>query len=71
VLPYYDSLLAKLITYGEDREEARIRMYSALRRFQISGVATNRDLMLEVIAHPDFAAGRLSTDFLERLSPEP
>lgn len=71
VLPHYDSLLAKLITHGENREEARIRMYSALRRFQITGVATNRDVLLEVIAHPDFAAGRLSTDFLERLSPEP
>lgn len=67
VLPYYDPLLAKVITYGETREEARMRMYSALRRFRVHGVTTNRDFLLEVIAHPDFAAGRLSTDFLERL----
>ncbi len=71
VTPYYDPLLAKLITHGETREEARVRMYSALRRFRVSGVATNRDLLLEVIAHPDFAAGRLSTDFLERLVAAP
>lgn len=68
VLPYYDPLLAKVITYGETREEARTRMYSALRRFQVRGVATGRDLLLRAIAHPDFAQGRLSTDFLERLS---
>ncbi len=67
VLPYYDPLLAKVIAHGETREEARIRMYSALRRLKIEGVKTNRDLLLAVISHPDFAAGRLSTDFLERL----
>lgn len=71
VTPYYDPLLAKLITHGENREEARIRMNSALRRFRVRGVATNRDLLLEVIAHPDFAAGRLSTDFLERVVSSP
>ena len=71
VLPYYDPLLAKVIAHGETREEARVRMYSALRRFRVRGVATNRDFLLEVIAHPDFAAGRLSTDFLERLSGGP
>ncbi|HAF71555.1 MAG: Acetyl-CoA carboxylase biotin carboxylase [Acetothermia bacterium 64_32] len=68
VLPFYDPLLAKVITHGETREEARVRMYSALRRFRVRGVTTNRDLLLEVIAHPDFASGRLSTDFLERLA---
>ena len=71
VLPYYDPLLAKVITHGETREEARVRMYSALRRFRVRGVATNRDLLLAVISHPDFAAGRLSTDFLERLPGAP
>ena len=71
VLSYYDPLLAKVITHGETREEARVRMYSALRRFRVQGVATNRDLLLAVISHPDFAAGRLSTDFLERLPGAP
>jgi acetyl-CoA carboxylase biotin carboxylase subunit len=69
VLPYYDPLLAKVIAHGETREEARVRLYSALRRFQVRGISTNRDLLLEIISHPDFASGRLATDFLERLSP--
>ncbi len=68
VLPYYDPLLAKVIAFGETREEARIRLYAALRRFRVSGVSTNRKLLIEVVSHPDFAAGRVGTDFLERMS---
>ncbi|MFO8033996.1 MAG: biotin carboxylase N-terminal domain-containing protein [Candidatus Bipolaricaulota bacterium] len=68
ILPYYDPLLAKVIAFGETREEARIRMYAALRRFRVSGVSTNRELLIEVVSHPDFAAGRLGTDFLEHMS---
>lgn len=67
VLPYYDPLLAKVIAHGEDREEARTRLYSALRRFQISGVKTNRDFLLSVISHPQFAQVFLGTDFLEQV----
>lgn len=69
VLPYYDPLLAKLIAHGEDREEARTRLYSALRRFQITGVKTNRDFLLSVISHPQFARAFLGTDFLEHIKP--
>ncbi|MCS7240376.1 MAG: acetyl-CoA carboxylase biotin carboxylase subunit [Candidatus Bipolaricaulota bacterium] len=69
VLPYYDPLLAKIIAHGEDREEARTRLYSALRRFQISGVKTNRDFLLSVIGHPQFARAFLGTDFLEQMRP--
>ncbi len=64
VRPYYDSLLAKLITWGTDREEARTRMYTALERFRIDGVATTRILAQEIIAHPAFREGRVGTDFL-------
>ncbi len=66
VTPHYDSLLAKLIAWGEDREEARTRMQSALKRFRISGVATTRDLALRVVGHPAFRDADLSTSFLER-----
>lgn len=69
ILPYYDPLLAKIIAHGEDREEARTRLYSALRRFRISGVQTNRDFLLSVISHPQFARAFLATDFLERIKP--
>ncbi len=64
VRPYYDSLLAKLITWGNDREEARTRMYTALERFRIDGVKTTRVLAQEIIAHPAFREGRIGTDFL-------
>jgi acetyl-CoA carboxylase, biotin carboxylase subunit len=65
VTPHYDSLIAKLIATGEDREEARARMIGALKRFRVSGVATTRDLALRVIAHPAFRDADLSTSFLE------
>ncbi len=65
VRPYYDSLLAKLITWGKDRDEARIRMYTALERFRIEGVATTRTLAQEIIAHPAFQEGRIGTGFLD------
>ncbi len=65
ISPYYDSLLAKLIVWGKDREEARIKMYSALERFNIEGVMTTRNLYQEIISHPLFASGNLGTAFLE------
>jgi acetyl-CoA carboxylase biotin carboxylase subunit len=66
VTPHYDSLLAKVIASGEDREEARAKMQTALRRFRIGGVATTRDLALRIVAHPAFRDADLSTTFLER-----
>jgi acetyl-CoA carboxylase, biotin carboxylase subunit len=66
VTPYYDSLLAKLIAWGEDRDEARARMQNALKRFRVSGVATTRDLALRVVGHTAFRDADLSTSFLER-----
>jgi acetyl-CoA carboxylase biotin carboxylase subunit len=67
VLPYYDSLLAKVIAWGQDREEVRIRMYTALERFRIRGIATTRDLAQEIISHPAFREERFGTDFLDDL----
>ena len=66
VTPYYDSLVAKLIAWGEDREEARLRMIGALKRFRVSGVATTRDLSLRVLSHAAFRDAELSTAFLEK-----
>ena len=68
VSPYYDSLLAKVIAWGRDREEARTRMYTALERFRIRGVATTRSLMQEIVSHPSFRNERLGTDFLDNLT---
>ena len=67
VSPYYDSLLAKVIAWGRDREEARIRMYTALERFRVRGVTTTRALVQEIISHPAFREGRVGTDFLDEI----
>jgi acetyl-CoA/propionyl-CoA carboxylase biotin carboxyl carrier protein len=62
----YDSLLAKLITYGADREEARRRMLRALGEFEVAGVPTTIDFHRLAFAHPDFVEGRVSTVSVER-----
>ncbi len=67
VLPYYDSLVAKLVTWGADREDARLRMITALERFKLSGIETTRDLLAEILARPEFKTGEYTTAFLERL----
>lgn len=65
VTHYYDPLLAKLIVHGETRESAIQRMRIALRDFIVHGVTTNIDFMQSVLAHPDFAEGRVSTRWVE------
>ncbi len=64
--PYYDSLIAKLVVHGRDREEAIGRMRRALEMFVIEGVRTSIPLHRKILADPDFAAGRLDTHFIER-----
>ncbi len=67
--PYYDSLIAKLIVHGRDREEAMARMRRALEMFIVEGVKTTIPLHRKILADPDFAAGNLDTHFLERYLP--
>jgi acetyl-CoA carboxylase biotin carboxylase subunit len=67
--PYYDSLVAKLITHGKDREEAIGRMRRALDMFVVEGIKTTIPLHKRILASDDFLAGKLDTHFLERLSP--
>jgi acetyl-CoA carboxylase, biotin carboxylase subunit len=69
VPPFYDSLLAKLIGHGTDREEAVGILLEALERSQIAGVPTNRELLRRVLNHPDFTAGAVSTSWLEEALP--
>jgi acetyl-CoA carboxylase biotin carboxylase subunit len=64
--PYYDSLLAKLIARGSDRETAIDVLLDALEDVDVEGVETNRTLLISVLGHPDFRAGAVSTDWLER-----
>ncbi len=70
VSPYYDSLIAKVITYGRDRSEAIARMRRTLEMTVIDGIKTSIPLHLKILADPDFVAGRLSTAFMERFMPE-
>ncbi len=66
VTPYYDSMVAKLIAYGEDRAEAIARMNRALDMFVVHGIETSIPLHKRILAHPDFIAGAIDTGFLVR-----
>jgi acetyl-CoA/propionyl-CoA carboxylase len=63
---YYDSLIAKLISWGRDFEEARIREREALNEFRVEGINTTIPLYKTIIDEPNFVEGRLSTDYLDR-----
>ena len=66
VPPHYDSLIAKLITYGRTREEAIARMRRALREFVITGVKTTIPLHERILQDPEFIAGDYTIHWLER-----
>ena len=70
VSPYYDSLIAKIITYGRDRTEAIARMKRTLEMTVVDGIKTSIPLHLKILNDPDFVAGKLSTSFMERYMPE-
>lgn len=64
--PYYDSLIAKLICYGKDREEARARMLRALDEYAITGIKTSIPFHQKVLRHEQFIKGEFSTNFIEK-----
>jgi acetyl-CoA carboxylase biotin carboxylase subunit len=66
VPPFYDSMLAKVIVYGSDRDETLARARRALGELEIEGVATTRDLFLEIVEEPAFRSGRYTTAYLEQ-----
>ncbi|MGH9264265.1 MAG: biotin/lipoyl-containing protein, partial [Acidimicrobiales bacterium] len=65
VTQHYDNLIAKVLTWGTDREEARRRMLRVLREMAIEGVATNIAAHLRILEHPDFVENRHSTRWVE------
>ena len=65
VTPYYDSMLAKIITRGATRSDALSAMKVALDEVHVGGVTTNLGLLQTVVAHPDFRSDRISTQWLE------
>jgi acetyl-CoA carboxylase biotin carboxylase subunit len=64
--PYYDSLIAKLVVRGKDRDEAISRMSRALEMFIVEGVYTTIPLHRKILADPEFRAGNTDTTFIER-----
>jgi acetyl-CoA carboxylase biotin carboxylase subunit len=68
ISPYYDSMIAKVISYGRDRQEAIVRMRRALEMAVVEGVKTTIPMHLRILNDPDFLAGRMSTKFMERFA---
>jgi acetyl-CoA carboxylase biotin carboxylase subunit len=71
ISPHYDSMIAKIIVHGRDRQEAIARMRRTLEMTVIEGIKTNIPMHLKILAEADFAAGRLSTSFMERFLNRP
>ncbi|MEG1504710.1 MAG: acetyl-CoA carboxylase biotin carboxylase subunit [Lachnospiraceae bacterium] len=64
---YYDSMLAKLIVYAKNREEAIAKMKCALGEVIIQGIETNVDFQYEIINHPDYQSGNIDIEFIEKM----
>jgi len=69
--PYYDSLIAKLVARGRDRDEAISRMSRALEMFVVEGIYTSIPLHQRIMRDPDFRAGNFDTKFMERFLAQP
>ena len=63
----YDPLLAKLVVWGTDRDEAIARMRRALSEYEVFGIRTNIPFFRQILEHPDFIAGRCDTGFIDRV----
>jgi len=67
---YYDPMLAKVSTWGPDRETARRRMVVALREYVVEGITTNIPFLIDVLEHPAFVAGQTHTHFIPDYFPK-
>ena len=65
ILPYYDSLLVKIIAHARNHERACFKMVRALREFRIRGVKTNSPFLMNVLRHPKFTSGVVDTYFID------
>ena len=71
ISPYYDSMIAKVIVHGRDRQESIARMKRVLEMSVVEGIKTTIPLHLKILNDPDFVAGRISTHFMERFAAKP
>jgi acetyl-CoA carboxylase, biotin carboxylase subunit len=67
--PFYDSLVAKVIVWAEDRQAALGRGRRALSELELEGVATTRDLALDIVQNDDFVSGEYTTAFIQKAAP--
>ena len=65
---YYDSMIAKLVAYGRDRQQAQQKLIAALAQTAVIGVKTNIDFLVKVAREPDFSAGKIDTHFIAQHS---
>jgi acetyl-CoA carboxylase biotin carboxylase subunit len=70
ISPYYDSMIAKVIAHGRDRQEAIARMKRTLEMSVVEGIRTSIPMHVKILNDPDFIAGRLSTAFMDRFQPK-
>jgi acetyl-CoA carboxylase, biotin carboxylase subunit len=66
ITPFYDPMIAKLITKGKHRQETIERMAEALNNYRIEGIKTNIPMLKDVLSHPAFQAGDTTTNFVEK-----
>ena len=69
VSPFYDPMIAKIIAYGPTREEARLKLITALKDTALFGVKTNKAFLIDALAHPVFKAGEATTSFINEHFP--
>ena len=70
ISPFYDSMVAKVIAWGETRETARLKLRSALQATALAGVTHNRAFLLELLDRPTFIEGGATTDYIDQHYPE-
>jgi 3-methylcrotonyl-CoA carboxylase alpha subunit len=66
ITPWYDPMLAKVIAFGDTRDQARQRLIKALHHYRAMGVTLNTAFVCRVLDHPDFAKGELTTHFIDK-----
>ncbi len=71
ISPFYDPMVAKIIAWGEDRDTARRRLLRALQNTTLLGVPNNREFLVDVISHEEFAEGLATTAFIDEHYAEP
>ena len=70
ISPFYDSMVAKVIAWGETRETARLKLRSALQATTLAGVTHNRAFLLALLDQPTFIEGGATTDYIDQHYPE-